>query len=94
MKWKKPVLMFVWGVALVGWLGIAAVAGAKFLSAGFEIDTRLWIAYLTGVAIVTEAAFWATAAILGVTILESRKRIFGAIFSPFRKRPRGDESGA
>ena len=44
------------------------------------------IVAVTALAIGTEAAFWMTAGILGIGLVESRKRVFGIISRPFRGR--------
>lgn len=48
-------------------------------------DIKSWTMAVTGTAIVTEIGFWLTAALLGMGIWESRKRVFEFIAKPFKK---------
>ncbi|MEO9970106.1 MAG: hypothetical protein ABJG15_09845 [Hyphomonadaceae bacterium] len=79
MTWKKLVLSLVWGLAILAW-------AALFAYQGTDPMIKDWTIAVTGVAILTEIAFWATAAILGLTILESRKRVFGFLSRPMRRK--------
>lgn len=62
---------------------VAAVAGWISLGIGLYLDvergTRLTLAIVAAVA--TEALFWTTAALLGVSVVEARKRIWRKITS-------------
>lgn len=78
MGWKKLVLALVWGIVGLGFAGLAAFY--------FTDPTReAWFAAVTALALMTEIAFWTTAAVLGVTILESRKKILRFVTAPFRR---------
>lgn len=78
MNWKKTALIVAWGVALAGWLFLVGLY--------FTDPTRqTWFAAVTTVAVMTEIAFWVTAGVLGVTVLESRKAIWRFITRPFRR---------
>ncbi len=79
MAWKKVIVGAVWIVALAGYAALAVFY--------FTDPTRNeWIAAVTGVALLTEIAFWVTAAILGITVWESRKAIWRFLARPFRRR--------
>ena len=78
MTMKKPVLMLVWGAALIVWV---AVAGIYFT----EPSKQQWVIAVTVAAVVTEVAFWATAAIMGLSLFESRRQVMRWITGPFRK---------
>jgi hypothetical protein len=79
MGWRKIALASIWGLVAAAYAGLAALY--------FTEPTReSWIAAVTAVALATELAFWATAAILGVTIWQSRKAIFRFLTRPFRRR--------
>lgn len=60
---------------------VAAVAAWVSLGIGLYLDvgrgTRLTLAIVAAVA--TEALFWTTAALLGVSVVEARKRIWRRI---------------
>lgn len=60
---------------------VAAVAAWVSLGIGLYLDvergTRLTLAIVAAVA--TEALFWTTAALLGVSVVEARKRIWRKI---------------
>jgi len=70
---------FLW--TLAGLAGVCAVCGWISLGAGLYLDvprgTRLILAVVAAVA--TEATFWISAAALGVSVFEARKRIWRRI---------------
>ncbi|MEO0882395.1 MAG: hypothetical protein AAFY34_06645 [Pseudomonadota bacterium] len=72
MSWKKPVLIGAWSLALVGWIAqipvllLVSDKTAKLLSFG-------------GAIVLTEIAFYATAGLLGLTLVQSRRKIWAAI---------------
>jgi len=78
MSWKKPILIGLWSLVAIAWL---AVIGIYFT----DPSKTVWIATVAGAAIISEVAVWGTAAILGLTIIESRKRIWSKITAPLRK---------
>ncbi len=78
MAWKKLVLAVVWGGALIGW---AALVAFHFT----DPSAKWWTAAVAGVAVLTEIAFWTTAALLGVSLWESRKKVFRFLTQPFRR---------
>lgn len=72
MSWKKPLLIGAWSLAALGWLAQVPVLllvsdkTAKLLSFG-------------GAIVLTEIAFYATAGLLGLTLVQSRRKIWAAI---------------
>ncbi|MEO0818260.1 MAG: hypothetical protein AAFX86_13270 [Pseudomonadota bacterium] len=72
MSWKKPVLIGAWSLAGLGWIAQVPVLllvsdkTAKLLSFG-------------GVIVLTEIAFYATAALLGLTPVQSRRKIWTVV---------------
>ena len=77
MAWKKLVLAIVWSVALLVWLGVVGV----YLS---EPTTREWTIAVAAAALATEIAFWLTAALMGLSLWESRKSVMRFLTRPFR----------
>jgi hypothetical protein len=77
-SWKKTALALVWGLALAGWMALVGI---------YLTDPSLaeWTAAVATVAVMTEIAFWVTAGVLGVTIVESRKAIWRFVTRPFRR---------
>lgn len=78
MNWKKTALFLVWGLVAAG---AAFLVGLYFA----EPTKAEWIAAVTAVAVMTEIAFWVTAGVLGVTVIESRKAIWRFLSRPFRR---------
>ena len=76
MSWKNLALGVVWSLAIACWMGLFAL---KL----FDPSLETWTMAVTGAAIATEIAFWVTAAVLGVTILEGRKAAFRFLSRPF-----------
>ena len=70
---------FLW--TLAGLVAVVAVCGWISLGVGLYLDvdrgTRLILALVAAVA--TEALFWISAAALGVSVFEARKRIWRRI---------------
>lgn len=77
MKWKKAVLALVWGLTAAAWAGLAAFHTT-------DPELKEWTLAVSIVAIATEAAFWTTAALLGLTLWESRKAAWRFLTRPFR----------
>lgn len=75
---KKLMLGIVWSVVVAAWLamGIGLVIG---------IEGNLRLAMVTAAAVTLEVGFWVTAAILGVSVFESRKRIWHFVRGLFGK---------
>lgn len=73
MKHKKPALILIWVLILVACLGLV---GFKFT----DPTKEMWIIAVAGVAILTEIAFWTTAAVMGVSLWESRQKVYRFLF--------------
>ena len=71
---KKLALVLIWAVAVISWL---CLIGLGFTDPSFEI----WLAAVTIVAVLTEIAFWSTALIFGVSLWESRKKVYAFLVS-------------
>ncbi len=78
MAWKKLIVGGVWSAALLGW-------AALFIFKTTDPTIKEWTMAVTGTALLTEIAFWATAAVLGLTLWESRKAVFRTLLRPFRR---------
>lgn len=78
MSWRKPVLALVWAAALAVWAGVAAFYFT-------EPSLKAWALAVAAGAVVTEIAFWGTAAILGVSIWRSRRTVLKWLARPFRR---------
>ena len=72
MSWKKPALIGAWTLAALAWL--AQIPVLLIVS-----DKTTLMLSLGGAAVITELALYATAGLLGLTIVESRKRIWATI---------------
>lgn len=81
MSLKKLIVGLVWSAALAVWIGI----GVYYLTA--EPDLKEWTIAVTAGAIALELAFWTTAALLGLTLWQSRKAVARFLARPFRRRP-------
>ena len=79
MNAKKLIVGGVWLAVVIVWLGI----GVFFVVAEPELKT--WTLAVTAGAIALEIAFWTTAAILGLTLFESRKAVYRFLTRPFRR---------
>ena len=78
MGMKKLIVTAVWSVAALIWAGIAI-----FYFAG-DPDKTQWTMVVVAGAVALEVAFWTTAAVLGLTLIESRKAVFRFLTRPFR----------
>ena len=79
MNWKKLTLVALWSLVALAWLG---VVGIYFT----DPSKALWVGTVAGAAVIFEIAVWTTAAILGLSVIESRKRIWARIRAPFGPR--------
>ena len=72
----RKVLWWVAGVALVaavlGWIGVGAALW-------MDAERAVKLGAVVFAALATEATVWATAAALGLTVFEARKRIWAKI---------------
>lgn len=78
MRWKRTLILGVWLFAVGAW---AALAVFYFVTTPSISD---WTMAVAVVAVATEIAFWATAAMLGLSVWEGRKAIWRFITRPFR----------
>jgi len=78
MKKKSLYLKLIWAFVGLSWI---ALIGVFILGP----DVKAWTIAVTGVAIVTEIGFWLTAGLFGLTMWESRKRIFTMTLKPFKQ---------
>ena len=78
MNAKKFVVVAVWLAVLALWAGI----GGFYVIA--EPALKEWTIAVTAGAIGLELAFWITAAMLGLTLFESRKAVLRFLSRPFR----------
>ena len=72
MSWKKPLLIAAWSLTALAWL----IQIPVFL---FIEEQKTLLLSLGGAAVMTELAIYATAGLLGMTLLESRKKIWNTI---------------
>ncbi|MEZ5893296.1 MAG: hypothetical protein R3C58_09170 [Parvularculaceae bacterium] len=79
MNTKKLIVGAVWLAAIALWIGI----GVFYFAA--KPDLRHWTIAVTAGALGLELAFWTTAAILGLTLWQSRRAVFRFLASPFRR---------
>lgn len=79
MGWKSIALSVIWALVIAAWVGVFAYKGT-------EPSTEALIIAVTALAVGTEAGFWLTAGILGIGLLESRKRVFAMVSRPFRRQ--------
>lgn len=78
MNWKKTAFFAVWSLVAAAWL---AQIPAFFL---ITDKTTLLFAF-AGAVLMTEIAVYCTAWLLGMTLIQSRKRIWQLVTSRFRK---------
>lgn len=71
-RWKKIVLGSVAGFIAAAWLALAVslLIGIK------TIGAKAWTAIVFTAAISTEVGVWITAAILGLSVFQARRRIW------------------
>ena len=67
------------GFVALAWLGVVAIYFT-------DPSKALWVGTVAGAAVISEIAVWTTAAILGLSVIESRKRIWARIRAPFGQR--------
>ena len=73
-KYKKIILFTAIGLTIASW--IAAGAGLAL-----EVEKTTFIILLTVAAIATEVLFWAVAVVFGISVYESRKKIWSWVKS-------------
>ena len=76
--WKKLALYAVAAALVLAWGGLLA---------GFVIGVSktVWLVLVTAAAIATEVAFWVVAAILGISVVQARGRIWAWLRRPFSR---------
>ncbi|MEM7493526.1 MAG: hypothetical protein AAF296_09110 [Pseudomonadota bacterium] len=72
MSWKKPVLMGAWSLATLAWL--VQIPVLLMMS-----DKTAKLLSLSGAVLLTEIAFYATAGLLGLTLLQSRQKVWATV---------------
>ena len=72
MTWTKKALIAAWSLAAIAWVAVIPVA----LIAS---NQKTIVLSLGGAAVVTELAIYATAGLLGLTLVESRKRLWNTL---------------
>ena len=72
MPWKKHALIAAWSLAGIAWL--AQIPVLMLIS-----EKKALLLSLGGAFALTELALYATAGLLGITIVESRQRIWKTI---------------
>ena len=75
MTKKRITLIVVWTLVAFSWMGLV---GVYFT----DPTLKAWTIAVTAAAVVTEIAVWTTAAILGLSIWESRKKIIWYLTRP------------
>lgn len=79
---KKMIVALVWGLAVALWIGIFIYKAVA------DPNLQEWTAVVVAGALSLEVAFWVTAAVLGITLLQSRKTVLGFLSRPFRRGDR------
>ena len=79
MRWKPLLLTAAALAVLAAWAAVAIsyVLGAKIVA---------WTIVVTIAALTTEAAFWVSAAVLGVTVIQARHEIWRWLTRPLRSK--------
>jgi hypothetical protein len=77
---KKLIVAVAWLAVLGVWVGIFGYKAAA------DPTLKEWTVAVTGGALTLEAAFWITAAVLGITLFESRKAVFRFLTGPFQRK--------
>jgi uncharacterized membrane protein len=79
---KKMIVALVWSLAVALWIGIFVYKSVA------DPTTTEWTAAVIAGALSLEVAFWVTAAVLGISLLQSRKAVLGFFTRPFRRSDR------
>jgi len=79
MRWKPLILAAAAATVVAAW---ATVTVTYFL--GFGVGR--WTVVVTAACLATEAAFWVSAGVLGVTVLQARRDIWRWLTRPLRSR--------
>lgn len=76
---KKTIVAVVWGLAAAIWVGVFIYKGVA------DPNVQEWTAAVVAGALSLEVAFWVTAAVLGISLMQSRKAFFGYFTRAFRR---------
>lgn len=79
MNWRRPTLIVLWSLVALAWLAAVVIYFT-------DPSQAIWVGTVAGAAFISEVAVWTTAAILGLSVIESRKRIWACIRAPFGQR--------
>ena len=77
-SWKKLALSAVVLALVLAWGGVA-------VGAAVGVSKTTWIVLLTIAALATEGAFWGVAAVLGISVIQARGRIWAWLRRPFSR---------
>lgn len=80
-RWKTITLATVGAIVALSWIALFAMIVIGVDAVGM----KAWIAVVTFTAAVTEVGFWICAAILGLSIVQARKRVWQWLTSPLRR---------
>ena len=75
-RWKKLALAAVALVLILAWVGVA-------VGAAIGVSKTTWLVLVTIAAFATEGAFWGVAAVLGISVIQARGRIWAWLRRPF-----------
>ncbi len=82
MTAKKSIVALAWGFAAAVWIGVFVY---KFAA---DPSLKEWTIAVTGAALSLEVAFWVTAGVLGISLVQSRKAVLAFLSRPFRRGER------
>ncbi|MEE8294293.1 MAG: hypothetical protein V3R64_01140 [Sphingomonadales bacterium] len=77
MKYKKIILYTAIGATLASWIGLG-------VGLAIGVEKTIFIILVTVAAVVTEILFWAVAVVFGISVFESRKKIWKWIKTKLR----------
>ncbi len=75
-SWKKLALSAVALALILAWVGVA-------VGAAMGVSKTTWFVLVTIAAFATEGAFWGVAAVLGISVIQARGRIWAWLRRPF-----------
>ena len=74
--WKKLALSAVALALVLAWAAVA-------IGAALGVSKTAWVVLVTVAAFATEGAFWGVAAVLGISVIQARGRIWAWLRRPF-----------
>lgn len=77
MKWKKVILFAAIVFFVASWIGVG-------FGLVLEVEKTIFIILVSVAAVATEALFWAVAIVFGISVYESRKKIWNWVKTRFR----------